>query len=547
MADDYDSMPLDQLEALLAQKQAAAQGPGPSSATTLMPLNQTLSEMKGLTKAGGTGLIKGATDVVGMPGDVQSLGTAAINELPSNYSGVVAALQNVDKSQYFNPKFPTSADLQKKVEGWTGPLYQPQTGAEKIVQAGGEAVPFGLLGAEAPLANMARAGLSGAASEAAGQATEGTPYETLARIIAGMGAYGLGAAAPPTTRIVNTPGREGIQNASRALETNPGVRVPASVISGNRLVATLEGGQAPMEGAVSNAMKRQGGIPVPPGYEGQYRELVEQRRNDLQNQGNALAAQTSIPPVPGVPPMQQPLRQQLANDVARHVGQFGGMTGAGGENPAVQQALNNYDQATMGGQPLTGAQYQRLHQAWNADPDTRPMAQHLDAAMDAAHPGVWDQWRQNWADYEGLRAASESMGGEATAKPLSPDKVVGAMYRTDTPMYRTAENAQTVRAAHPKPYDPTTAVSALGALLGPAAGAAYHGGIVGGSDLGIYGLLAAPPLTAMASGGAGALFRGRAGQNLLRNMDPRMVAALLAQQGIRPKGAPAEQPQGAGQ
>jgi hypothetical protein len=424
---------------------------------------------------------------------------------------------------------------QKKVEETTGPLYSAQTPGGKIWEGAVGAAPLGVIGEGAVVPNVVRALMSGAASEGAGQATQGTPWEVPARMAAGAGTYGLTGAAQTPQIIANTP----VRAAAQGLE-NAGVRVPASTLAnrGGRLMATMEGGPIDLDTPVSDAMKQQGGIPRPPGNTDQYSRLVEARRNALQAQGNVLGAQTNIPPT-----ATQPLRQQLAADVANHIGQFGGMTGAGGENPAVQQALANYDQATMGGQPLTGVQYQRLHQAWNADPDTRPMAQHLDAAMDAAHPGVWDGWRQNWADYEGLRAASEAMGGEATAKPLSPDKVVSAMYRR-TPMRDTAENAQTVRAAQPAPYDFSKAgkvLAGVGAAAGGAAGA-YHGGIPGAGEAGLLGLFGLPAIASAIPAAVGPIFRSAAGQNLLRNLDPRVVSALLAQQGVVGKGTPGEQP-----
>src|SRR6202035_4925465 len=110
--------------------------------------------------------------------------------------------------------------------------------------------------------------------------------------------------------------------------------------------------------------------------------------------------------------------------------------------PEVAQGLQDFDQFVLGGQPLTGTQYQGLHRQWSGSgvPELRTMAGHLDAAMDVAHPGAWNDWRDNFANYKGIQAASEPMGGAASVAPLSPDKVVSAMYRR-TPMRDTAENA----------------------------------------------------------------------------------------------------------
>lgn len=509
----------------------------PPADQTIAPENKTISEMKGLGLAGGTGLLKGAADVAGVPGDVESLARAGLDKFmptPPNggqqqpvptgrYGGIIDALNGARGAA----TLPTSAGIQQGMQNIGIPFHEPQGNAEKIVEAGGEAAPFGMLGTAAPLTNMLRAAGAGAASEAAGQATQGSPWETPARIGAGLAAYGGSGAFRRPMINANSP----VRAAAQGVE-NAGVRVPASTLSGNRLLATAEGGRGINDQAVGDTIQRLGNMPRPAGNTDQFSMLVNARRQAVQQEGNQLAANTSIP-APVVPA----LRQQLSNVVQAHTGQFGG---ASVENPAVDQALKDYDQLTAGGQPLTGAQYQRLHQTWSADRDTYPMAQHLDAAMDHAHPGVWDNWRDHWADVQGMAGASEPMGGAATAHPLSPDAVVQSMQRR-TPMRNFAENAQTVKAAQPKPYDLASSLTGLGALLGTAAGGAYHGGI-GASELGLLGTIGIPPAAATVAGVGGPLFRHPAVQNMIRNLDPRVVSALLAQQGVIVKGGTPEAP-----
>jgi hypothetical protein len=167
----------------------------------------------------------------------------------------------------------------------------------------------------------------------------------------------------------------------------------------------------------------------------------------------------------------------------------------------------------------------------------------LDNAMDQAHSGVWPQWRQNFGDLTGLEAAHAARAGDLA--PMDPAQILNNQYAV-TPMYRTAEAAKTIQGKIPQPYNVNTpALAATTGLLGGFAGH-YYGGV----EPGVEGFLmggAVPVAGSMLGSTVGALARGKVGQNVLRNMDPRMVAALLAQQGIRPKGAPAEQPQGAGQ
>jgi hypothetical protein len=426
---------------------------------------------------------------------------------------------------------------QQKVENAVGSLYQPQTPAEQVVKGAAGAVPLGVIGEGAILPNMVRALLSGGASEAAGQATQGTPWELPARAAAGGLTYGVSGLGQTPRIIANTPRAA----ATQTLE-NAGVPVRASDISGSRLTATLEGGGAPSgyDEAVSNSMKQQGGIQRPPDNVQQYSALVDARRNALQAQGNQLGAQTSVPATPQ-------LRQQLATDVGNHLRTVGGVNDA--NDAAVQDALHRYDQLVMGQPALDGSHYQALRQEWNAsgNPTLRTMADHLDAAMDVAHPGVWNGWRQNWADYEGLRAAADKLGGEATLKPLSPDAVVNAMYRR-TPMRDTAEAAQTIGGARPQPYNPDIlgGLGHVGGLLAGGVGlagvpGAFHGGFEPMIAGAIYPEVAAQGLKSLAKV-IPPVFSSAGGQRVLRNMDPRVAAALLAQQGVRGKGTPGEQP-----
>lgn len=530
----------EELDARIAQLQAAG-GAGPAKAEA--PANKTsvLSDvgqsiLPAVEKTGMT--LATAPNTIGglVAQGVSAAGDYAFPDWKSSPPGKVA-----DAAQkYFGTK--DYNEGQQRAEAAFPSLgYQPQTLPGKMTGAAIGAAPLGMIGEGAVIPNMVRALASGGASEAAGQATQGTPWETPARMAAGAGTYGLTGAAQPARILANTPRAA----AAQTLE-NAGVPVSGADITGSRLMATLEG-QPPagQTGAVSNAMKQQGGVVRPPGNTDQFSQLLDQRQRDLGIQADQLGAQTSIP-APVVPQ----LRQQLANDAQTHIGQFGG---ASIENPAVATALRDYDQLTLGGQPLTGTQYQRLHRQWNADPDTRPMAQHLDAAMDAAHPGVWDGWRQNWANYTGLRSAADRLGGEATLKPLSPDPVVGSMHRR-TPMRDTAEAAQTIQGGRPEPYDFHTmtnlghVVGALTGLVGAGAGA-YHGGLTGAETGGLLGLV--PEIVAQGPQAATKLmapiFRSGGGQNFMRNLDPRVVSALLAQQGVRPKGGATEQPQEAAQ
>ena len=128
------------------------------------------------------GLNRGADALLGLPGDA---GTARLSRE-----------QGARLQRPINDILPTSESLRKRREAFAGPDYQPETTAGKYAQTIGEFVPGA---AFAPEENLGKAIVKygvvpGAASEAAGQLTEGTPLEPYART-AGAIAGGFAPAA----------------------------------------------------------------------------------------------------------------------------------------------------------------------------------------------------------------------------------------------------------------------------------------------------------------------------------------------------------------
>ncbi len=89
-----------------------------------------------------------------------------------------------DVNKVFGVSFPTAQGMEKTIRGIAPELsYAPETRAGKLVSSTLRAVPSGVVGGGAGL--LTRAGMAGASgflSEAAGQAAEGTQYETAARL-----------------------------------------------------------------------------------------------------------------------------------------------------------------------------------------------------------------------------------------------------------------------------------------------------------------------------------------------------------------------------
>jgi hypothetical protein len=140
-----------------------------------------------VAKSAGIGLVKGGIGLAGLPGDVNDL-MARGGEWLGNKLG----LPPLPAGTKFSPNIPTSQSIQSGVEDVTGKFYQPQTTAGKYAQTIGEFAPAVFSGPGGLLRKTAQTVIPGAASEAAGEATEGTALEPWARAGAGI-VGGLGA------------------------------------------------------------------------------------------------------------------------------------------------------------------------------------------------------------------------------------------------------------------------------------------------------------------------------------------------------------------
>ena len=157
------------------------------------------------------GLNRGADALLGLPGDVWH-GARYLANRALGYKDPI------------NDILPTSESLRARREANVGPDYQPETTAGRYAQTIGEFVPGAAVAPEESLGKgLVKYGVvPGAASEAAGQATEGTPIEPYARAAAGVG----GGLAPAAVSLAKSAGRsfmepfseEGRQNiAARGL------------------------------------------------------------------------------------------------------------------------------------------------------------------------------------------------------------------------------------------------------------------------------------------------------------------------------------------
>jgi len=281
---------------------------------------------------------------------------------------------------------------------------------------------------------------------------------------------------------------------------------------------------------LGNAMLQKGGVafPDPANPTGTFNDALEKRRANLQSTVQGLEKNTALP-------VTTPLDQNLANVVQQHKATYGGTSL---ENPDVEQGLTDFRKLNTG-VPMTGKQYYALSNNWkgNGAPELRNMATQLDTAMEKANP-AWAQWRNDWANYEGLKSWGDKAGASASFQPVDPGEVAGGMLK-NTDLKKLATAGQGILGTRPPPYQlPTEAIGHIGAGLGALGGLAHgmaHGNPLTGAEEGIYGVLA-PEAVAKAvpyvAAPAQAFFRSAPGQRIMRNFDPARAGVLTANAGL---------------
>ncbi len=137
------------------------------------------NSLAGAAKALGSGLIEGAGDLVAFPAELASLATRGVD--------AVAGTNLHERVGKTLTDYAGSEAIQGYREKLTGPLYEPQTAAEKIIKTGGSWAPA-MVGGAGSLATKfgTRVALPVLAGEGARQAAEGTALEPYAPVIGGL-------------------------------------------------------------------------------------------------------------------------------------------------------------------------------------------------------------------------------------------------------------------------------------------------------------------------------------------------------------------------
>lgn len=158
-----------------------------------------------VAKSAGIGAVKGGIGMVGAAGDIRQLLSAGVDYAAQHFGIPADKVQQFKDVVYqganaFPPtaavaNAPTSGDIQKGIEHYTGDFYTPKTTAGEYAQTAGEFLPAAFGGEAGLVGRAARTLIPAATSETAGQLTKGSGYEPVARFLGALAGGGATALA----------------------------------------------------------------------------------------------------------------------------------------------------------------------------------------------------------------------------------------------------------------------------------------------------------------------------------------------------------------
>jgi hypothetical protein len=540
----------DQFDAKDAAKPSAQ--PGAKTAAPANPFDAydapKVSTSRDVARSFGTGLVEGVTGIMGMPRDISNAltGVAENYVLPlANKARGALGLEPVQApSQQANPpKFEDylppmmssgmatagaampwlqgSAGMKRAVEeNVTGPLAEPQTTAGKYARTVGQFIPGaamtpggGLIG------NVLKFGvLPGLTSEAAGQATEGSPLEPYARVAGGV----VGSMAPQLAKRVVTPNP--ISPERRAMVDTlrgEGIDLTAGQATGSRPLRYMESaaGQVPGGGGRAAAIQEaQGeqytrsilkrmGVDAPRATP----EVIDTALTRFGDTFDRLALNNTLK-----------MDGKFASDFGKAVDDYKALVGPANQAPIIDKYSKDMLSIARTTKQLEGPAYQELRSTIGKQATAAyksgngalgdalfGMQGALDDAMARAAPQAdreaWNQVRREYSVWKTILPAVTGAGESAAEGLLSPSMVRGAVKNKNATAYARGKGdlAELARAGEavlkPLPDSGTAgraqAMGTLGAL--GAAGGFLAGGPAGAGAGFAAGSLAAPVLNAL--------------------------------------------------
>lgn len=399
----------------------------------------TLGDM---AKSGAAGVARGAADLVGLPGSLSDLAKSGMDlalskgyeavtgETPApgsffaGMSGLPPELREQTRSDMSGSR--ARQGLSSVTGGATD--YEAETTAGKYAGTVGEFLPGAAAFGGLSPSNLLKFGaVPGVASEAAGQATEGTAYEPYARVAAALLApvavsaaqklvtpFGVSAERSAAANVLK---EEGIQPTAGQITGNRGLRYRESELGGARAADMIE---TQGEQFTRAALKR-AGIDAP-------RATPEVMRDGLKAIGDKfddLASRTTVQ-------FDNTLQNDLLADVVTY------QQNATAVAPVVENTANRIAEiAAQNGGVIPGRNYQTLRSdigrasARASDPSVkfalRDLQESLDDAVSRAMPSdvlpAWQEVRQQYRNFLTLERAATGAGEDAALGLISPARL----------------------------------------------------------------------------------------------------------------------------
>lgn len=506
---------------------SATLGSSPAPSTT----DKVMGGVNAVVNTVGTGLTKGVTGLFGLGDTVGELGKRG-----AEWVGEKAGFPETGKTVGRGFKdFTTLGGLTPSAEGLNDLIFNkagvPEVNAGdnpaltihpggsninlgKMIDSGIQAVPS-MLGGGVASAIPGFAG--GVTSEAAGQATAGTPWEFPARILAGFGGYKAGQRAvtplpanlaPEEARLVQLAKEKDIP-MTVGQETGRGRAVESALSR----FPTSQGKMAEFADTQNTAINREALKSV--GEVGDrldpttMNSVIKSASNKFETAKNASG--------------DVKLDTAFFQDLNKTITSYLDNTPAAAVTPSVTKRAADF--VNQPGHTLTGEQYQEFRRTLNEASQSvtdvgaaralRGMRNALDDAMGASLPAdqaqAWKDVRRNWANLKVLtKAAAGGTVDSRASGDLSPSALSMALRSqqgadrfssTTGGLNDTARIAAYLADTRPNSGTPSTLAMQSMLTGGPVAGGALAGGLPGAAMAG--GALAVPNIMARAMTGQG--------------------------------------------
>lgn len=400
-----------------------------------------------VAKSAGIGLAKGGIGLAGMVGDLTNLGAKGI-EHASNFVSDKLGIdryQRPEQPSVLN-SIPTSADIQKGIEGYTGEFYKPKTTAGEYAQTAGEFAPA-MVGGPGSIAGklLTRVAIPAATSETAGQLTKGTEAEPWARVAGGLLSPAVTAAG---RRVVTpspaTPERSALANALRG----EGIDLTAGQATGSKPLQWMEStlGDLPGSGGHAAAIQTRQGE--------QLTAAALRRAGETGNRADGPAINAAFDRIGGnfdqlAARNTLHMDRPFATDLTNTVREYNSLVPQSMRSPIVEGVVNDLAaHAGANAGAVSGEFYQalrsRLDRAARSsarDPQLsealRGLRTSLDDAMErtisTTNPADLGAWREARNQYRNLMVLEKAAtgAGSATAEGLiSPSQLRNATVST---------------------------------------------------------------------------------------------------------------------